>query len=36
MESDDLYVALGLSSDKFELQLAWMGNFETVQKRELF
>ena len=36
MESDDLCVALGLFSYKSDLQWNWRGNFESVQRMELF
>ena len=36
MESDDLRVALGLSSFKSDLQWNWMVKFESVQEMKLF
>ena len=36
MESDDLLVTLGLSSDGSDLRKNWVGNFESMQKMELF
>ena len=36
MESDDLLVTLGLSSYGSDLRENWVGNFESMQRMDLF
>ena len=36
MEPDDLLVTVGLSSYEHDLRGNWVGNFESMQRMELF